>query len=183
MAVQQFTEAIKKPFMAIRDAFQTAMNTINTIAQKIKAMLTAIKQATFSTCKFHWDARLWHSVCLSRGKKRFYRFHLTRILHLALVQLPHLQTFISVPIRAIPIHPTYSFFLHGPPQVKRIKTLHTTLQKFYTFLCWIVCVDWFISCKRSIKYDCFQAYTATHPPTVCKHTLLLTHRLFASIHC
>ena len=53
MAVQQFTEAIKKPFMAIRDAFQTAMNTINTIAQKIKAMLTAIKQATFSTCKFH----------------------------------------------------------------------------------------------------------------------------------
>jgi len=53
MAVQQFTEAIKKPFMAIRDAFQTAVNTINTIAQQIKAKLTAIKRVIFSTCKFH----------------------------------------------------------------------------------------------------------------------------------
>jgi hypothetical protein len=53
MAVQQFTESIKKPFMAIRDALETAMNTIKTIAQKIKAMLTSIKQAIFSIRKFH----------------------------------------------------------------------------------------------------------------------------------
>ena len=63
MAAQQFTEAIKKPFMAIKDAFQTAMNTITTVAQKIKAMLSAIKRVIFRTRKFHWDACLWHEFC------------------------------------------------------------------------------------------------------------------------
>ena len=71
MAVQEITEAIKKPFMAIRDALHTAMNTIKTIAQKMKATLTAIKQVIFNTCKFHRDMCLWHEFFfLSKGTTR-----------------------------------------------------------------------------------------------------------------
>jgi hypothetical protein len=53
VAVQQITEAIKKPFMAIKEALQTAMNIIKTIAQKMREMLTATKRAIFSIRKFH----------------------------------------------------------------------------------------------------------------------------------
>jgi hypothetical protein len=77
---------------------------------------------------------------------------------LAPVQLPNLRMCIWVSIRAIPIHPTFSVFT-GPQSGKKNQNSPHYPAKI---LCWIVCVDWFISCKNQSSV------------IVCKHTLLLT---------
>jgi hypothetical protein len=55
-AIREIAEAVKKPFLAIKAAFQKVMEAIEHIVKEIKAAWLAMKRVVISICKFQQDA-------------------------------------------------------------------------------------------------------------------------------